>query len=452
MRERLALIADSVPALRSLLQEQLAGQENAADVYRGTVEKRQADDKPPVSGDPVQLAAAWVKGLAVDWSAQDRPNQRRISLPTYPFEQARHWLEPVCAAPAAAVEEPRGEQPPQVEAPAPARANQPDALEEWTHVFLVRILAQATGIPASRLSVDSPLETAGLTSMIINSLNARLEQDFPNLPKTLFFEHQTLRTMAAYLVREHTVALQQIANVPDAPVAKVQHAPANIKAPIQRSCIVNTGENRDIAIIGLAGRYPQADSLDEFWQNLTEGKDCIEEIPVERWNHRRYSANEKSSKWGGFLRDVDAFDPLFFGISPLEAERMDPQERLILQTVWQTFEDAGYSRPALADLYHGEVGVFIGVMYSEYQLFPALEHGFGISSSYGSIANRVSYILNLHGPSLAVDTMCSSSLTALHLACESIRRGECGLAVAGGVNVSIHPNKYLVLGQGKFAS
>jgi polyketide synthase PksN len=202
---------------------------------------------------------------------------------------------------------------------------------------------------------------------------------------------------------------------------------------------------QDIAIVGLAGRYPQAETLEAFWRNLAEGRDCIEEVPPGRWDHPRYAARSTQgtwSRWGGFLRDADAFDPLFFGIAPLEAERMDPQERLVLQTAWHTLEDAGYNRAALEQACGNRVGVFIGVMYSEYQLYPSLEQGLGMSGSYGTIANRVSYVLNLRGPSMAIDTMCSSSLTALHLACESIRRGDCAWALAGGVNLSLHPSKY----------
>ncbi|HZG80909.1 MAG TPA: beta-ketoacyl synthase N-terminal-like domain-containing protein, partial [Brevibacillus sp.] len=159
------------------------------------------------------------------------------------------------------------------------------------------------------------------------------------------------------------------------------------------------------------------------------------------------------SKWGGFIRDVDKFDPLFFNISPREAKLLDPQERLFLQTAWETIEDGGYTRQQLDKQ---KVGVFVGVMYGQYQLLGAEEllkgNAIAPHSSYASIANRVSYFFNFSGPSIALDTMCSSSLTALHLACASIQRGECNLAIAGGVNVTIHPAKYLQLCDANFAS
>src|SRR5262249_28087260 len=182
-----------------------------------------------------------------------------------------------------------------------------------------------------------------------------------------------------------------------------------------------------------------------FWRNLADGRDCITEVPPDRWDHRAYPG---VARWGGFLDGVDRFDPLFFHISPREAKLIDPQERLFLQTAWHTLEDAGYSPRALAD---ARVGVYVGVMWSEYQLL-GLDTAQAPSATHASIANRVSFFLNLRGASLAVDTMCSSSLTALHLACEALRLGEIDYALAGGVNLSLHPEKYRLLAQGHFLS
>ena len=191
---------------------------------------------------------------------------------------------------------------------------------------------------------------------------------------------------------------------------------------------------------------------------MKEGRDSITEIPADRWDHSLYFDEDKEkagkaySKWGGFIEDVDKFDPLFFNISPREAGIMDPQERIFLECAYNTMEDAGYARGDLS----GKVGVYAGVMYEEYQLYGAQEQAYGrmkvLGGNPSSIANRVSYVMNFQGPSMAVDTMCSSSLTAVHLACQSLERGECAAAIAGGVNVSIHPNKYLLLSLGKFAS
>ncbi|MFE7799653.1 SDR family NAD(P)-dependent oxidoreductase [Nocardia sp. NPDC057440] len=220
----------------------------------------------------------------------------------------------------------------------------------------------------------------------------------------------------------------------------------------------------DIAIVGVSGRYPGADGLDEYWQVLLEGRDCITEIPRERWDHSRYFVPDRHNpytsytKWGGFLDDVDCFDPLFFAISPREAEVMDPQERLFLQTAWAAVEDAGHTRADLArrGLRPEEAGVFVGIMWGTYQMFGAQESRLGRgtlpASTFWSVANRVSHALDFQGPSMAVDTACSSSLTALHLACQSLRTGECRMAVVGGVNLSLHPYKFVALSQGQFAS
>ncbi|QLH25416.1 SDR family NAD(P)-dependent oxidoreductase [Streptomyces sp. Rer75] len=209
----------------------------------------------------------------------------------------------------------------------------------------------------------------------------------------------------------------------------------------------------DIAIVGVSGRYPEAADLDEFWRNLRSGRDCIREVPAERWDHRRHAdvGGSSSGRWGGFLQEIDRFDPLFFQISLHEAELLDPQERLFLQCAHHTLEDAGY-----AGELPGRVGVFVGVMYQEYQLYGAQAQDRGVpaalSGSASTVANRVSYFYDFTGPSMTVDTMCSSSLTAIHLACEAIRSGQCDTALAGGVNLHSHPNKFLMLSQRRFLS
>lgn len=144
---------------------------------------------------------------------------------------------------------------------------------------------------------------------------------------------------------------------------------------------------------------------------------------------------------------------MFFKITPKDAQVIDPQERLFLENVYGTLDDAGYTKESLKN---DKVGVFVGVMYGHYQMYGALEEAKGnlvsLSSSYASIANRISYYFDFKGPSIAMDTMCSSSLTAIHLACESILRKECDVAIAGGVNITIHFDKYVFMCQQRFAS
>ncbi|MCZ8521618.1 MULTISPECIES: beta-ketoacyl synthase N-terminal-like domain-containing protein [Paenibacillus] len=219
------------------------------------------------------------------------------------------------------------------------------------------------------------------------------------------------------------------------------------------------GDEGGIAVIGMAGRYPGAENLDAFWANLYAGIDCVGEVPASRWPWQALEGLESPSgkplsRWGGFLENPDGFDPQFFRITPREAETMDPQERLFLQTCWETIEDSGYTPSTLAaprgKYGRRKVGVFAGVMHKDYALLGAESHAqgqlFPLSLTDAPIANRVSYFCNFHGPSMTVDTVCSSSLTAVHLAMQSLKTGECEVALAGGVNLSLHPGKYVSYG------
>ncbi|NTU29407.1 SDR family NAD(P)-dependent oxidoreductase [Brevibacillus sp. HB1.1] len=355
-------------------------------------------------------------------------------------------------------------------------------MEQATH-YLKKLLSSVIKLPATKMEADASLETYGVDSIVAMQMTKELEKRFGSLPKTLFFEYQTIKELTGYFVENYRENLMHILGMgenAEAPLTQVpettivdertaQTERRSQKRKSQRFASLRMETQRakgalDIAIIGISGRYPQAWNIHDYWKNLRDGKDCITEIPKDRWDHSLYFDEAKNkggksySKWGGFIDGVDQFDPLFFHISPREAELMDPQERLFLQCVYETIEDAGYTRDALGkhDGLGGNVGVYVGVMYEEYQLYASAEQALGraltIAGSPASIANRVSYFCNFHGPSMAVDTMCSSSLTGIHLACHSLQRGECEVAIAGGVNVSIHPNKYLYLSQGKFAS
>ncbi|NGO06589.1 SDR family NAD(P)-dependent oxidoreductase [Streptomyces sp. HC44] len=346
-------------------------------------------------------------------------------------------------------------------------------LEERAGQYLVGLLASELRMPAERIDADDALEHYGIDSIMAMNLTNRLEKVFGSLSKTLFYEYQSISALAGYFLGAHRPRLVELlVDEAQEPSVTSTDGIAGTRSAHTRPAVVRrsrrepVGGDTEIAVIGLAGRYPQARNVREFWRNLAEGRDSVTEIPADRWDHGPYFDPDKNAsgktytKWGGFLDGVDRFDSLFFNIAPREAAFMDPQERLFLECVHETLEDAGYTRETLSR--HeghglpGNVGVFVGVMYQEYQLYGAQEQARGrnvtLSGSASTIANRVSYVFDLHGPSLAVDTMCSSSLTALHLACQSLRTGGCEVAVAGGVNLSLHPNKFLMLGSGKYAS
>ncbi|MFS8211413.1 SDR family NAD(P)-dependent oxidoreductase [Paenibacillus sp. S29] len=360
-----------------------------------------------------------------------------------------------------------------------------DLLAEKAANYLKQLLATSIRLPARQIETDAPMEKYGIDSIMIKQLTRELEKTFGTLPKTLFFEYQNIRELTQYFLKVHQKQLIKLLGIETEVNAAKEFKPSTKEndpvrslsdsrkqsrfMPVQASFQpqpARAGGSEEIAIIGLSGMYPDAENIREFWNNLRDGKDCITEIPKDRWDHSvhfdedRDQSGKTYSKWGGFIKGVDQFDPMFFNISPREAQIIDPQERLFLKCVYETIEDAGYTREALG-LERGlgqdrNVGVFVGVMYEEYQLYGAQEQARGrmiaVPGNPASIANRVSYFCNFHGPSMAVDTMCSSSLTTIHLACQSLQQGECELAVAGGVNVSIHPNKYLMLGQGRFVS
>jgi len=217
----------------------------------------------------------------------------------------------------------------------------------------------------------------------------------------------------------------------------------------------------DLAVIGVAGRYPKAGNIDEFYRNLRDGRDCISGFPADRWQDYDFSFSvDEYYKFGGFLGRIDEFDPLFFGFPPVKAQFLDPQARLFLETVWEACEDAGFYQDRTQQNYRSgkqnSVGVFVGAFWSHYELFGSEYTQRGTPMSMGvslsSISNITSYCMNFHGPSVALDTMCSSALTAIHMACESIRRNECQFAIAGGVNLVTHPHKFIFLRENHFLS
>ncbi|MEU7305621.1 SDR family NAD(P)-dependent oxidoreductase, partial [Streptomyces sp. NPDC007206] len=355
-------------------------------------------------------------------------------------------------------------------------------LREAARDFFRALVADTLRLPLPDIKADVPLERYGIDSILVVQLTEAVRAHLRDVGSTLFFEVRTvdglvdhfLRTQPdelAALVGVGTTAPAAAAARPDPGAGRAASAEERppAPAPLTREPAAGDGGGTAIAVVGMAGRYPGARDLDAFWENLLAGRDSITEIPAERWDHDRFYDPRRGvpgrtySKWGGFIDGVDEFDPLFFGIAPSVASTMDPQERLFLQCAYETLQDAGYTRDALRSAARrrvhrdaGDIGVFVGAMYTEYQLHGAEAIARGehvvVPGSLASIANQVSYFFDASGPSVAVDTMCASALTALHLACAAIRSGECAIALAGGVNVSVHPSKYLMIGQGQFAS
>lgn len=204
-----------------------------------------------------------------------------------------------------------------------------------------------------------------------------------------------------------------------------------------------------IAVVGIGCRFPgSADGPGKFWNLLREGRDAITEIPADRidlahfYDARPATPGRIMTRYGGFLECIEQFDAGFFGISPREAERLDPAQRLVLETAWEGLEDAGVD---VTQLDGSATGVFIGQWLSDFEgrLFAdpeAVDFYMTTGSGRYCTSGRLSYLLGLRGPSLTLDTACSSSLVAIHLAVRSLRSGECTLALAGGVNIILQPH------------
>jgi acyl transferase domain-containing protein/NADPH:quinone reductase-like Zn-dependent oxidoreductase/SAM-dependent methyltransferase/acyl carrier protein len=213
-----------------------------------------------------------------------------------------------------------------------------------------------------------------------------------------------------------------------------------------------------IAVIGIGCRFPGGvNDTESFWKLLAEGRDVVSEVPADRWNVERFYdaepgvAGKTIAKRGGFLDAIDQFDPQFFGISPREAPYIDPQQRLLLETAWEAIEDAG----VVLDLERGtDIGVFVGVSHNDYQNIQggaadrsSISAHSPTGNAHSIAANRISYCFNLKGPSMSMDTACSSALTAVHIACEQIRAGRCKMAMAGGVTVMLTPEGFIGFSQ-----
>ncbi len=210
-----------------------------------------------------------------------------------------------------------------------------------------------------------------------------------------------------------------------------------------------------VAIVGLGCRFPGGPDPDAFWQLLRDGRDAIGETPPDRWDIDAYydpdpdAPGKMSTRWGGFLDRVDRFDPQFFGITPREAITMDPQQRLLLEVSREALEQAAIPADSL---FGSRTGVFVGIVnndYSQLQLSGGdngqIDAYFGSGSAHSIASGRLSYLLGLRGPSISIDTACSASLVAVHLAVQSLRLGECDMAIVGGTNVILVPETTIAL-------
>jgi len=219
---------------------------------------------------------------------------------------------------------------------------------------------------------------------------------------------------------------------------------------------VERAKTEPIAVIGIGCRFPGgANNPALYWQLLKNGRDAITEVPADRWDINSYYDSDPDApgktytRWGGFIDQVDQFDPQFFGISPREAVSLDPQQRLLLEVSWEALEHAGLAPDKLSE---SQTGVYVGMSANDYAQMQFEAYGFerinpymGTGGMFSVAAGRVAFALGLHGPTMTVDTACSSSLVTVHLACQSLRNGQSDLALAGGVNLILSPMPHIYL-------
>ena len=282
-------------------------------------------------------------------------------------------------------------------------------MREWLRNWV----AETTGLPADQITDDRAMEEFGLSSRDVVVLSGDLERLMGvSLDATVAYEFNTINALSDFVINGR--------QRPTASTGQRSHSGAQLSP-----------EDRDVAIVGIAGRYPGANSAREMWDMFVGYKSGVGELPAGRWSE--YANDEEMVRrmdeavlTGGYIEDIASFDAEFFGLSPLEAANMDPQQRMTLQLTWEALEDAGIPANTLRGL---PVGVFMGTTNNDYAMLisadPKEAHPYSLTGNSSSIiANRISYAFDFRGPSVALDTACSSSLVAIHQAVRSLRDGD----------------------------
>lgn len=280
----------------------------------------------------------------------------------------------------------------------------------------------------------------GITSIQLVRVVDQLEQQFNlRIDAADFFSYPSIAKLAKY-ISDRLLTDQEGIHV------------SHLESEVASESNSTKGYDKDIAIIGMSGVFPQADTLEQFWTNVAAGVDNIRSYPEERSRDAHHFMTKLNLEGrslemseGGYLDDIDKFDYSFFRLTPREASLMDPNQRLFLQTAWSTIEDAGYGGRQLEGK---QVGVFVGYSKTSFEyerllseIEPAALPQFALGNLPSVLSSRISYLLDLKGPAVTVDTACSSSLVAVHMACKSILNGDCEMALAGGVKTILLPIK-----------
>ncbi|WP_295627733.1 polyketide synthase Pks13 [uncultured Corynebacterium sp.] len=315
-------------------------------------------------------------------------------------------------------------------------------MRDWLRDWVIR----TTGLAPEEVTPERPMEEFGLSSRDIVILSGELEGLLDvRLDATIAYEYPTIAKLAVRLVEG------DVDNADDSAYDAFQ---TGAEAARSRRLRDEKLTDMDIAVVGMAARYPGASDVDEMWDLLVSGRAGTGELPEGRWSE--YASDPdiaaqlaECDTRGGYLDDVVGFDNEFFGLSPLEVENMDPQQRILLELTWEALENAHL--PA-SELRGEAVGVFMGSTNNDYAMLmaadPSAAHPYALTGSSPSIlSNRISYAFDFRGPSITMDTACSSSLVSIHQAVRALRDGDADAAVAGGVNLLISPHATLSFGR-----
>ena len=330
------------------------------------------------------------------------------------------------------------------------------SVEDCVRWDLKKLMSQILKITRDKLDRETNLADYGFDSISLAEFARLLTEHYGfEITPALFFGHSTLEKLTRYFLTKHKEMIQGFYQE-DAGTAKVFQLSLAIPKPkwphpmhariLSRSAWQSVPE--PIAIIGMSGRFSQARDIEAMWKILLEGTHAVEEIPADRFDWRRVygdptqDSHKTNCKWCGCIPGVAEFDPLFFEISPREAETMDPRQRHLLQESWKALEDAGYGAHQIQK---HKIGMFVGVEEGDYGFLAG--EGNVTSNHNGILAARLAYFLNFHGPTMAINTACSSSLVAAHQACLSLRNQECDTALAAGVNLMFSPDLYVAMAQ-----
>jgi mycoketide-CoA synthase len=319
--------------------------------------------------------------------------------------------------------------------------SEPDRLRRLRSLVLSEVTAVLGFADASSLDPRRGFFDLNLDSLMTVELRRRLQQATRvKLPTTLAFDHPSPEQVALFLRGALAPALGS--------PGEAEHSAGDASAP---GGVQASGDD-PIAIVGLALRVPGGvEDADGFWRLLEQGTDTVVEIPQSRWDVDAIydpdpgAPNKSYVRHAALLDRIDLFDATFFGISPREAHHVDPQHRLLLETTWQVLEQVGIVPATLRD---SKTGIFVGAGVGDYASLHSAQpaEAYVLQGTFPSFsAGRLAFTLGLQGPALAVDTACSSSLVALHLACQSLRQGECELAIAAGVSVMAAPDLFVLL-------